>query len=283
MTKEHEIYGRPLQTVLEDAEQPGNVIDYQPGSTIVHRLNPVTKLVISLCLIAIAFLMPDFRGPMIIAVSLFVLAILTRVYRPITKIVVITGTPLALALIVIQGLFFPDNVTPYYIIEPVPIVDQIIFYEEGLLFALLFLFRILTLMITLLLVIVTTHPKRLTIALEDKGLSNKFAYVFLSALQLIPEMQNRAKAIVDAQQARGLDTKANIRKRMKSVLALFIPLMIGMLIAAETRALALESRGFTRTGDRTSLFHVPDTLLDRSLRWAGVGAVFVIGIWRFLL
>lgn len=283
MTKEHEIYDRPLQTVLEDAEQPGNVIDYQPGTTIVHRLNPVTKLVISLCLIAIAFLMPDFRGPMIIAVSLFAIAILTRVYRPITKIVVITGTPLALALIVIQGLFFPDNVTPYYIIEPVPIVDQIIFYEEGLLFALLFLFRILTLMITLLLVIVTTHPKRLTIALEDKGLSNKFAYVFLSALQLIPEMQNRAKAIVDAQQARGLDTKANIRKRLKSVLALFIPLMIGMLIAAETRALALESRGFTRTGDRTSLFHVPDTLLDRGLRWAGVGAVFVIAIWRFLL
>ncbi len=45
-----------------------------------------------------------------------------------------------MALVVIQGLFYPENQTPWYIFESVPVFEQIIVYEEGLLFALLILF-----------------------------------------------------------------------------------------------------------------------------------------------
>ena len=279
----HEVYGKPLDDILRDAEREGSVLEYRPGDSIVHRLNPITKMVVSVGLVAIAFLMPNFRGPLLLVLGLASLTIIVGVHVPVAKILAFAGTPLAVALIVIQGLVFPGNVTEYFIIEPVPIIDQLIFYEEGLLFALLFLFRVLTLMFVILLIILTTHPKRLTTSLIERGVSSKFAYVFLAALQLIPLSQDRAKSILDAQQARGLDTKANIRQRFKSITALFIPLTISMLIATETRALALESRGFTREGERTALFEVPDTNLDRALRIGIVPIVLGIAIWRFLL
>lgn len=281
--EEHQIYGKSLSTILKESEGEGNLLEYQPGDTIVHRLNPVTKLILALGLVFIGFMMPDFWGPLAIVLALSLITVITGVYRPIAKIVAFAGTPLAVALILIQGLLYPGNETVYLVFEPVPVIDHITFYEEGLRFALLFLFRILTLMIALLLVIVSTHPKQLTTALMERGLSNKAAYVFLAALQLVPVVQNRARTILEAQQARGLDTKANLRRRLRSVLALFIPLMISMLIASETRALALESRGFTRKGDRTALFAVPSTALDRPLVIGMVLAVAGTAVWRVFL
>lgn len=283
MSEDYDIYGTPLNDILEEAEQPGNVIDYQPGDTLLHRLNPVTKLVVSLAVILIAFLMPGFRGPLVLALLLALVVVAAGVYRPIAKVLVVIAVPLTVALVLIQGLFFPDNETPWFVLEPFPVVDRLVFYEEGLSFAMVILFRILVLMLALLGVVVSTHPKRLTIALMEKRMSNKLAYVFLAALQFIPQMRQRANAIVDAQQARGLDTQANLLRRARSLLALLAPLLISMLIATETRALALESRGFARKGERTYLFDVPDTLLDRVLRWSAVACVLAVAVWQVIL
>ncbi len=55
-----------------------------------------------------------------------------------------------------------------------------------------------------------------------------------------------------------------------------------MLISTETRALALESRGFAREGERT-LFDVPDTTFDRALRWLMFACVIAVAVWRVIL
>lgn len=272
-----------VDAILErSSEQPGNIFQYQPGNSLVHRLNPVTKLVLSTSLVIAAFLFPTFHGPLAMTATIGAVIVLAGVTRAVFRIVAIIGTPLAVSLLVIHGLFFPGNETVMYTVESLPVVDRVSYYREGFEFALLYLFRILVLMLALLATIVTTHPKRLTIALMDKGMSNKFAYVFLAALQLIPQLQQRALDILDAQQARGLDTKASVPRRVRSLLALMIPLLIGTLIATETRALALESRGFSRVGERTFLLDVPDTVLDRGLRWAAVLGLVAVGVWRVI-
>jgi energy-coupling factor transport system permease protein len=50
-------------------------------------------------------------------------------------------------------------------------------------------------------------------------------------------------------------------------LALAGPLVIGALLDVEERTLALEARAFNAPTPKTSLFDVPDTALDRVLRW----------------
>ncbi|MDL5362888.1 energy-coupling factor transporter transmembrane protein EcfT [Halalkalicoccus sp. NIPERK01] len=273
-----------VEALIENAEGADSPFEYRPGSSPLHRLNPVTKLVASGALILIAFLLPTFWGPLALTVGLFALVATAGagVARSVGTVLVAVGGPLALSLVLIQGLFYPQNETVLVSLA-VPVIDRLAFYEEGIEFALLILFRLTVLMIALLGAIVTTHPKKLTVALMEKGVSNKVAYVFMAALQFIPQMQTRAKAILDAQQARGLDTAANLRRRLKSYVALMAPLLIGTLISTETRALALESRGFTRKGERTYLLDVSDSAFDRAIRWLSVLAVIAVFVWRLLL
>lgn len=270
-----------VEALIEGAEGPDSVFEYRPGSSFLHRLNPVTKLVASGGLILIAFLWPDFRGPLALSVALGVLIVAagTDVARSVGTVLAAVGTPLALSLVIIQGLFYSANETVLVSVG-MPVIDQLTFYVEGVEFALVILFRLVVLMIALLGTVVTTHPKKLTTALQEKGVSNEIAYVFMAALQFIPQMQDRARSILDAQQARGLDTSANLVRRVRSYIALMAPLLIGTLIATETRALALESRGFSREGERTSLLAVTDTTADRALRWASALAVVAVIAWR---
>lgn len=268
-----------VEALIENAEGSDTLFEYRPGSSLLHRTNPVTKLIISVGLVLIAFTLPDFRGPLLLSIVLLALVIASGVARPVLAVLAAIGTPLALSLVVIQGLFYPENETVLVALG-VPVIDSVAFYVEGVEFALLVLFRLTVLMIALLGTIVTTHPKRLTIALMEKGVSNKIAYVFMAALQFVPQMQRRARSILEAQQARGLDTSASIPRRLRSYVALMAPLLIGTLIATETRALALESRGFTRSGERTYLLDVPDTAVDRALRWLTVLAVIAVVVWR---
>ena len=60
------------------------------------------------------------------------------------------------------------------------------------------------------------------------------------------------------------------------------PLVFGSLVEVEERAIAIEARGFTSPVRKTSLREIPDTSLDRVLRWALSGLVLVsliLSIW----
>jgi energy-coupling factor transporter transmembrane protein EcfT len=60
------------------------------------------------------------------------------------------------------------------------------------------------------------------------------------------------------------------------------PLVFGSLVEVEERAIAIEARGFTSTHPKTSLYDIPDTNLDRTLRWLLIGLVLLtiaLKIW----
>lgn len=270
--------------LLEQSQQDADgIIDYRSGDSFVHGLNPVTKLVVVVGVAAIAFMLPDFRLPLAIMVALLGVAALTRVFLPVAKVTLVIGIPLLLILLPVQALFYPDNQTPMYVLDGVPVVDQLTIWREGVMFALLILSRLAAVIVAMMLFVTTTLPRKLTDALMQKGMSNKFAYVFIAALQFIPQMQRRSGKILDAQQARGLDTGANVLRRGKAIVELLSPLLISTLISTQTRALALESRGFTQSGERTYIYDIPDTTLDRALRWATGVAVVAVGIWVVVL
>jgi energy-coupling factor transport system permease protein len=265
--------------LLENSQGASNsVIDYQPGNSFLHRLNPVTKLVITVGIAFIAFMLPGFRGPLLLMLGVIVVVITAGVYRSVLKIGLIIGTPLAVILLVIQGLFYPGNETPLFTIGGIPIIETVTIWKEGVLFALTIVFQLLAPILAILATISTSHPRRLTTALMEKGMPRKLAYVFMSALQFVPRIRQRSQQIIDAQQARGLDTRANIRRRIRALVDLLSPLLISELIAAQTRALALEARGFSRSDSQTHLYDIPDTTVDRVLRWGTVVAVLVVAV-----
>ena len=103
--------------------------------------------------------------------------------------------------------------------------------------------------------------------LTRRGMPPQIAYVIISTLQILPQMQAKAQTIIAAQRSRGLDTQSSFLRRIGSLFPLVGPLVFGSLVEVEERAIAIEARGFTSTHVKTFLHEIPDSNLDKGIRW----------------
>jgi energy-coupling factor transport system permease protein len=248
---------------------------YQSGESVLHRMNPVTEIVLATCLSLVVFIVSDYRIPLMLALILLGFVFIARVYGLVLKLYAVVAVPFAFFLLLIQGILLkPPDPTPLLTVGPVTV------WESGFEQARLIFLRISVLILSFLLFATTAQPQRMRIALIEKGVPSKLAYVFIASLQIIPDIRDRAASITEAQQARGLDTEADVRTRLSSIVALMAPLLISTLIVANTRARALNARGFQATGPRMYLYEVPDPTSERVLRYLGGVAVFAAIVWR---
>ena len=250
-------------------------VRYHNGDSLVHGLHPITKVTLLGCWILGAYLAP----PAVLAVLLGVLVIAavsggvaTAVGRAALPILV----PLGVGLLAIHGFFRSGSGAVLLTVGPATL------WRDGVLYAASFLAVLTAFVLAGLLFVTTTHPKRLMTGLTQAGVPRKLGYVFVASLQLVPDLQRAAERIVDAQQSRGLDTRGSIRNRVHGLVSLFSPLLIGALISTQTRSLALEARGFSLDGPRSSLYALSTSRLDRLLRVGGVVGVVALAGWRLL-
>jgi len=250
---------------------------YIKRDSVIHRLNPLTKLVLILCLILLAFFAPGYWSPQLLVVIVLVpLSFLGRVQREYFWTAARLILPAAGFLFIMQALFQPGGKT---------IIFQVWFLKvtlESLSFAFTNATRIFVMISAFTIFMLTTHPSELMSDLTRRGLPGQFAYVIISTLQIIPQMQAKANTIIAAQRSRGLDTESSFRKRIGALVPLVGPLVFGSLVEVEERAIAIEARGFTSSHKKTFLKEIPDSSLDRTLRWALVFfviAVIVSRVW----
>ena len=91
-------------------------------------------------------------------------------------------------------------------------------------------------------------------------------------------MQARAGSILEAQQARGLSLEGSFVRRIRALVPLIGPVLLGSLVDVRERTFALEARGFGARPGRTAYRVVADPPVDRwlaALLLAGVGVVVV--------
>ncbi|HMM83562.1 MAG TPA: energy-coupling factor transporter transmembrane component T [Terrimesophilobacter sp.] len=228
----------------------------------IHRLNPVTKLIALLAIIVTVFAIPLWWvAGLIVVLVVAPAAVISGSGGRLLSLSLKILIPIILVLFIVQGLTFPGGKT---VIWEWGIID---ITTEGLMFALGIGSRIIVLVLASILLVLTTHPGDLMSALTERGMSPKFAYIISSTLQLIPAFRERADSILLAQQARGLSLKGSPVRRVKVMLPLLSPLVLGMFTDVEERSTAMEARAFGSTAKRTSLIPVPDTLVQRIARW----------------
>ena len=138
---------------------------------------------------------------------------------------------------------------------------------EGLGFALEILVRILAISGAVTLFYLTTRPADLTVDLERRGVSPRVAFVANASVQTVPAVVERAVQITAAQRARGLDTEGSVWRRIRGVLPIVGPVILGAIAEVEERTMALEARGSSRPGRRTLLWAPSDSSAQRVLRW----------------
>jgi energy-coupling factor transport system permease protein len=250
---------------------------YVKRDSALHRLNPLTRAVLTLAIILITFFGPWYwTAHTVLLVFILPLCFVGRVSREYFASFVRLTLPTVTFIFIMQALFQPIGETVIYKLWFLDVT------QESLSFGFLIATRIAVMISAFTLFLLTTHPSELMSDLTRRGLPGQFAYVIISTLQILPQMQAKAQTIISAQRARGLDTESTFLKRAGSLLPLVGPLVFGSLVEVEERAIAIEARGFTSTHVKTSLHDVPDTRLDNVIRWFLVTLVIItltLKIW----
>ena len=238
-------------TVLKDI----TLGQFFPGNTLVHRLDPRTKLVCVMLYIVALFCAGSFVGygvvALVLAVSICVSGVklksLTRGLKPVYVIVIFTA---------LMNLFFNAG-TP---IADVWLLRSITW--EGLERAIYMVLRIVMLIMGTFLVTYTTSPISLTDALESllsplKKLRlpvHELAMMMSIALRFIPTLIEETDKIMSAQKARGADFESgNLMQRAKALVPILVPLFISAFRRADELATAMECRCYNGGEGRTKL------------------------------
>ena len=252
----------------------------RPGSSAYHRLNPLTKATLATTTAVAAVVLGGLIGPiLLVAVAVILPALLASVLARLVRTALLLALPIAVSAFLVNLFFFPGGETVLVRIGP------IIATAEGLAFALEILVRILAISGAVTLFYLTTRPSDLVVDLERRGVSPRIGFVALASVQTVPAMVDRAAQITAAQRARGLDTEGSVWRRIRGVVPIVGPVILGSIAEVEERTMALEARGFTRPGRRTLLWSPPDSGIEALVRWgllvllAGLIVVRVSGTW----
>ncbi len=237
----------------------------RPGPTPWHRLNPLTKLVIAVVTSVQAVLLGGIVGPlMLVALAVLAPAATAGVTRQVVRTSLLLALPLAISAALVNLFFLPGAGTVLFEVGPFRAT------AEGARFALEIVVRVVTIAGALTLFYVTTRTGDLVVDLERRGVSPRLTFVTGSAVTMVPQMVERAGGIAAAQRARGLDTEGSPWRRVRGIVPLVGPTVMGALNEVEERTLALEARGFSRPGRRTLLWSPPDSPAQRVVRWLAV-------------
>lgn len=228
---------------------------YVPVDSIVHRLDPRSKLISVFLFILIIFLANSFIAYGVIGLFIGAAVLLSRVplsfivrgMKPIVIVVIITF--LLHLFLTKQG-------------EVVFQIGSMKFYSEGIIQGTYISLRLLFLVLFTSLLTLTTTPIEITDGLEAllhplKRLRlpvHEFALMMSIALRFIPTLLEEAEKIIKAQSARGVEfTSGPLKERMKAIVPLLIPLFVSSFKRAEDLALAMEARGYRGGEGRTKL------------------------------
>lgn len=226
---------------------------YYPAESVIHRLDPRTKVIMSFVFVIALFLtakIPIYLG---IAGLFLVMTKLSKVplsfvLRGLKTVFLIIAITVAFNLFQTQG-------------------SQVIFEwsflritKEGLFAAIAMAMRLILLILGSSFLTLTTPPVALTDAIENllkpfeviKVPAHEIAMMMSIALRFIPILLEETDKIMKAQLARGANfEQKGVIKKAKAMLPLLVPLFLSAFRRADDLALAMEARCYRGGKGRT--------------------------------
>jgi energy-coupling factor transport system permease protein len=213
---------------------------YFDRPSLVHALDPRVKIAWSVVvsLLAVILGQPRFLG------ALFTIAILPwcLVRPPLARLRVLlalVGTTV-LGTMISQGFFY--GLEPRT--ELLTLVPGLSLCREGLIYGGVVSLRLLSVMAAGTLVVFTTFPSDLILAMRKLRVPHSFAFMLTLALRFLPEMVEQGKRILVAQQLRGAGGKGLV-SAVGQFRFLVVPLLAVSLRSARQVAVAAEVRAYS--------------------------------------
>lgn len=247
----------------------------QIKKSILH-LYPTTKFLVILFLCISVFIVPGYLYAYSVLFICMFIAYLAGYFKEFSNLAIKALLLIVVFIFILQSFFYPGTQV---------IWSWSIFSikQEGIDFALNLTSKIVAIGSSFILFFRITKVKDLISSLEALGLPPKVTYIFLSTLQIIPEMKKLTVAIMDAQKTRGVETEGKLFTRVKAFLPTLSPLILGSIAGTEERVLTLESRAFSAKVKKTSLYKVKKTKYDPIVRVILLILLITLIIWRVML
>lgn len=227
---------------------------YFPGNSLAHKLDPRTKILLTVLYIVVLFCARWFVSYALVA-ALLITGIkvsgvapkaLVRGLKPILFIICFTA---------VLNLFYTpgEELVRFWIFK---------ITREGVLTAFFMILRITMLIMGTFLLTYTTSPIALTDGLESllnplkkiRVPVHELAMIMSIALRFIPTLIEETDKIMSAQKARGADFETgNLLQRAKALVPILVPLFISAFRRADELAVAMECRCYHGGEGRTKL------------------------------
>ena len=249
---------------------------YYPADSVIHKLDPRTKLFATLLFIISVFSFDGIVGFIVMTAFLFGVIALSKV--PLSFM--LRGLKAIMILLVIAGIF-NLFLTPGQVLWS---IWKIHITREGLRNAVLMTIRMVYLIMGSSVMTLTTTPNQLTDGLEKalKPLQkinvpvHEIAMMMSIALRFIPILIEETDKIMKAQMARGADFETGgLVKKAKNMVPLLVPLFVSAFRRANDLALAMEARCYVGGEGRTKMIPLVYHKVDR-LAYVVVIAYFVL-------
>ena len=250
-----------------------------PGDSLVHRLDPRTKLIMLIAYIIALFCAVSWVSYAVVFVFLAVTVAVSKIpvksivrgMKPLVVILIFTG---------VLNLFFTTG-------EGKPLVDfwVITIYREGIIRAFFMVIRILMLISGTFLLTYTTSPISLTDGLESllnplkaiKVPVHELSMMMCIALRFIPTLIEETDKIMSAQKARGADFESgSLLQRVKALVPILVPLFISAFRRADELATAMECRCYQGGEGRTKMKLLRFKHFDFTTLLVGVCLIVVV-------
>lgn len=232
-----------------------------PGNSVIHRINPIAKLVWVIGYIVLAFSTQNIILLAAMAVFAFILGPIAGVLKPLLKGMIIL-IPIGSSLLALQ-IIAPAVERPW---TQVGEIGPLALWGDGLYYGFVLLLRIVASLILALVMVMTTHPSDLFTSLAKLKMPYLLNFMLAMTLQLIPVFQREFGIIMSAQKSRGMKGTG-----FAAVLPSFVPVFVGAIERVQQLSISLESRGFGSDGAKTSYRQVR----ARGIDWV-IGAIGVL-------
>ncbi|MFL6059368.1 MAG: energy-coupling factor transporter transmembrane component T family protein [Rubrobacteraceae bacterium] len=224
---------------------------YLDRDTWVHRLDPRTKMLLLIGAFVLAFLFVNpLYGLVVLAIVLAFgyaaksLVNLKRIWFILLMIAVMT---------VILWTLFGSGETPlFWLVE-----------REALLYGIGAALRIDVMIVAGMIFLSTTRNEEIATGLVKLGIPYRFAFAVSTALRLVPTIAATGATIGQAQRSRGLDLESgNLIQRVRKNTPLLIPVFVSTIRSTNVFSMALESKGFGASPQRTYFLKIEMTRRD---------------------
>ena len=237
---------------------------YVPGQSLIHRLDPRTKMILIFVFVIIVFFANNQLSYGLLTVLVFLSIFITRI--PI-RFILKGMTP-------VWFLIFFTFLLHLIVTKEGEVLFQIWTFKVhigGVIKGLVISLRFALLILMTSLLTLTTTPIEITDAIEEllhplkkvKFPVHELALMMSISLRFIPTLIQETDKISKAQASRGVDFRTGrIKERIKAIIPLLVPLFVSAFKRAEELAMAMEARGYQGGEGRTKLRELHYTKRD---------------------